>query len=169
MEDIETRLSRVKRCPELRQAFPVISEGIKRGQQDRAVPISFHITAPRTSSPSSRHIVPRTTNSRRHRCVRKTATFPSGTPRVPSSALLFDLEVPFLCLSFFSIFSLHSSRTPCTRPRLYFSLSHSLAHLARRMSLLFFLLILSPRDPRLSTWRRRSAEGISITLDLKHA
>jgi hypothetical protein len=67
--------------------------------------------------PPSRHIVPRTAESKRARCVRKTATFPSGTPRVPSSALCSIWEClepafPRLFLAF-SFSALATSRATC--------------------------------------------------------
>lgn len=100
------------------------------------------------------------------RCVRKTATFPSGTLWVPSSALLFDLEVPFLSFTtpFFPVLFLRLSRT--VHARLYFFLFLSFSHFisllptSRATSLLFFSLFhrlgitASPRGEDVS--RRRS-------------
>lgn len=117
-------------------------------QQNRTVPISFRITAPQTSSPPqivtlclARRILARP------RCVRKTATFPSGTPGVPSSALLFDLEVSFLPFYSFFPHSLSPLVSNSTRPSLFLSptlflslsLPSSLAHIAQYIPIIFFL------------------------------
>lgn len=95
------------------------------------------------------------------RCVRKTATFPSSTPRVPSSALLFDLEVPFLRFHSFSSFSL--SVLELVHVRLYFSLSLLLT--SRYIPIIFPLFhrpgtTASPRDEDVPRGR-----GVRLNID----
>lgn len=64
-------------------------EGIKRDNKTGTVPISsFRTAAPFGLLPlESSHCASHDGFQARARCVRKTATFPSGTPRVPSSTL----------------------------------------------------------------------------------
>jgi len=74
--------------------------------------------------------VPRTAESKRARCVRKTATFPSGTPRVASSALCSISKCPARLFLAFS--------SPFPRLLLFRSMSRATCALSRR----------HPRHPR---------------------
>lgn len=141
MDNIQTRLSGPKRCPELWQAFLVISEGIK---WDNKTGLSRYPSV----LPPLGLLSLKSSHCASHdefwypRCVRKTATFPSGIPRVPSSALLFDLEVPFLPYHSFFPHSLYPFVSNCACPSLFLYLFRSLplSLRSRGISPLFFSL-----------------------------
>lgn len=113
--------------------------------------------------PSSRHIVPRTTNSSTPppRVSVKQPLFHLVLPEYPR-ALSFDLEVPFLPFhSFFRFsFSVRLELYTLVSISLFSSLSLPLTLFLfrphRTVYPHYFFLILSPRHHRLPTWRRRS-------------
>lgn len=167
--NIQTRLFEPRRDPEeLRRAFPVTSEGIKRDNKTGLSRYpSAHCRLPPNFFPSSRYIVClATTNSNTPVVFVKQPLFHLVLPEYPSSTLCSISKCSLFSL--FLIFSLPSSRVP-------FSLSLFLFCLPHAISPLFF-----PRSPysgyrRLPTLRRRvprreeAFDWISITLDLKRA